>query len=140
MIDSQTGALHLTPTAHVRVGDSVETVAALALGESNEVRDMHTGWQWLYARNVQVGPDYFTLDFGFYNNSLKTISLSFSHEQSEKTASWDDWSEQAEMQRLAEFKQWLRKELGHEGSFSWGTATADYDRKKASSSITIRYT
>lgn len=100
---------------------------------------MHTGWKWLFARNVQVGPWYFILHFGFCNNGLKRVSLVVSRERFEALASWDNWSEQAEMQRLVKLKQWIRAELGHEGRFSWGTATADYDMKSASSSIAINY-
>jgi hypothetical protein len=45
MIDQQTGDLILTPTMRVRAGDSLETVAALRLGDLNEVHDMNTGWK-----------------------------------------------------------------------------------------------
>jgi hypothetical protein len=139
MIDRQTGSLNFAPAVYVHAGDSLEAVVALALGESNDIYDMQTGWQWLSTRNVQVTPYFFALRFGFCNNSLKLISLSFSSERAEELSSWDTWSEETEMQRLAELKKWIYAELGREGHFSWGTVTANYDVKSASSGITINY-
>jgi hypothetical protein len=38
-----------------------------------------------------------------------------------------------------ELKHWVRAEVGREERFSWGTVTANYDEKSASSGITIIY-
>ncbi|QIL74973.1 hypothetical protein [Hymenobacter sp. HDW8] len=139
MIDQQTGNLILAPTVRVQAGDSLETVAALALGESNEMHDVQTGWKWLFARNVYVEMRYYILRFGFFNNSLKTVIMGVSQERFDLLATWDNWSEQAEMSRLVELKQWIQEEVGSEGRFPWGKVTADYDLKSASSGITINY-
>jgi hypothetical protein len=139
MIDQHTGHLILAPAVCVRPGDSLETVAALTLGESQDRLDMQTGWQWLFVRNVRVGQQYFVLHFGFYAHRLQLVSLVMSGERFGRLANWGNWSERAEVHRLEELKQWVSEELGHEGEFSWGSVTADYDPKNASSGITIRY-
>jgi hypothetical protein len=139
MIDRQTGQLALAPKVRICAGDSLEAVASLSLGDSNVTHDMHTGWIWLFARSVQVQTHYYGLHFGFCHNKLKMISLVVSQEPFEPIGSWDTWSEGREIQRLKVYKQWLLKELGREGRFSWGTVTADYDQKSASSSITINF-
>jgi hypothetical protein len=139
MIDPQNGNLVFAPSLRVRPGDSLETVIALALGESNEVNDVHTGWKWLPARNVRVGPDYFALQLGFYHNRLKMVLLDVSQERFEPVANWDACTEQTAMQRLRVLQKWVRKEVGHEGQFPWGVIEAGYDFKNVSSSIIIRY-
>ncbi|HEX8656932.1 MAG TPA: hypothetical protein VF690_05335 [Hymenobacter sp.] len=123
----------------VRAGDSLETVAALRLGELNEVHDMNTGWKWLAARNVAVESDYIHFRFGFCHNRLAMVSLAVSRERTMLAGSWENWSEHTEKNRLVEFKHWVHAEVGREGRFSWGTVTASYDEKSASSGITITY-
>ena len=44
MIDRQTGNLLFTPSVYVCRGDSLETVAALSLGESTEVGEHQKVW------------------------------------------------------------------------------------------------
>ena len=139
MIDRQTGNLLFAPSVYVCGGDSLETVAALGLGESTEVRDMQTGWQWLIARNVQVGSEYFALAFGFRDNRLQRVSLAVSSERVEAVNTWETLSERAERQQLEKLRQWIRREVGRDGAFSWGSVTAQYDFKNATSGITIAY-
>ena len=139
MTDQQTGDLVLAPAGRVRAGDSLEMVTALGLGELNEVHDLPTGWKWLAARNVPVGPNYVHFQFGFCCNRLTTVSLTISRERTALIGSWKNWSERAERKLLGELKLWVRAEVGHEGRFSWGTVTANYDEKSASSGITITY-
>jgi hypothetical protein len=114
-------------------------IAALKLGESNDMRDMHNGWKWLTARNVSVREYYLTLEFAFYNNLLRAITLVISSEKSSQLPSWKNWSEHTEMQKLSKLKQWLQEELGQEGMFDWGNVTANYDYKSGGSSIIINY-
>ncbi|MFC6226036.1 hypothetical protein ACFP2F_22525 [Hymenobacter artigasi] len=139
MIDRRSGHLLLAPTASVRAGDSMETVRAVVPGGTNEVRDMGNGWKWLVARNVHLGPDWFHFHFYFYENRLRMVSLGVSRTRTALLGSWADWSERAERQRAEELKAWVRAEVGREGRFPWGTITADYDEKSASSGITINY-
>lgn len=139
MIDCNTGYLILDPSICIRPGDSLEAVVALSLGDSNDIHDMQSGWQWLFARNVYVEQKYFVLHFGFYKNRLQRISLVVSNERFIPLSNWNSWSERIEMHRLAELTQWLFKELGSKRLFSWGTITANYDVKSTSSSITIDY-
>ena len=139
MIDQQTGDLVLAPAGRVRAGDSLEMVTALGLGELNEVHDLPTGWKWLTARNVPVGPDYVHFQFGFCDNRLAMVSLAVSRERTALIGSWENWSERAERELLGELKHWVRAEVGREERFSWGTVTANYDEKSASSGITITY-
>ncbi|MFC6226105.1 hypothetical protein ACFP2F_22875 [Hymenobacter artigasi] len=137
MIDRQTGHLILAPSVCICAGDSLEMVAALVLGESTEVRDLHNGWQWLSTHNVPVGPHYVHFHFRFCQNRLQMVSVGISPERTALVGSWEQWSEGAERDRLKALKQWVREELGREGRFVWGTVTADYDEKSASSGITI---
>ncbi|GAB3876917.1 hypothetical protein GCM10028824_35670 [Hymenobacter segetis] len=139
MIDQQTGHLTLAPSVCICAGDSLETVAALVVGESTEVRDLHNGWKWLSTHNVPVGPNYVHFHFCFCQNCLQMISVGISPERTALLGSWENWSERAERERLGALKHWVREELGREGRFSWGTVTADYDEKSASSGITITY-
>ena len=139
MIDPSTGDLIFAPSVHVRSSDELENVAALALGESHQVQDMGAGWKWLRAQNVRVGEHYFLVGFAFCNNRLKQVHLVFSPTRFELPSDWDTWSESAEQQRLGEYQQWVRDELGRAGRFSWGTVEAEYDAKGGSSGIALRY-
>ncbi|WBO86704.1 hypothetical protein [Hymenobacter yonginensis] len=139
MIDRSTGDLIFALSVRVCVGDQLETVASLALGEGHQVQEMGTGWTWLRAQNVHKESQYFSVGFAFYNNRLRQVHLVFSPTRLELSSSWDTWSESAERQRLGEYKQWVRDELGHEGRFPWGTVEVVYDAKGGSSGISLRY-
>ena len=117
MIDRQTGNLLLSPSVCVRRGDSLETVVALGVGESAEVRDMQTGWKWLFARNVQVRTEYFAFAFGFSDNRLLQVLLAVSSEPFEPVDTWEALSERDERQRLEALRRWIRREVGRDGAF-----------------------
>ena len=139
MLNPQSGSLVLSPTLCLRPGDSLETVQALLLAETTELWDMHTGWQWLLVRNVQVGRLYYSLNLGFTQQRLRRVALVVSPTPFAVPATWDGWSEEAEARSLVRLKQWIRAEVGQEGEFAWGTVRADYDARSAGSSVSINY-
>lgn len=138
MIDRKTGTLTLSATCQLKAGAAFDDVLALSLGEQDVV-DRQNGWQWLTIKNLNVDAFYVILSLGFYVNALKMIELIVSKERFDLPVNWDSWSEQKELDTLKELRVWLRNELGREGKFEWGYATATYDPKSGSSSISIRY-
>src|SRR5262249_29827613 len=54
-------------------------------------------------------------------------------------ASWDNWSEEAENTRTAEFKDVLATHLGDREVFPWGKAKVDYDSKTGETHILVDY-
>lgn len=139
MLDQYSGSLVLGPTTCLRPGDSLEAARALLIAEITELRDLHTGWHWLLARNVHVGDRYYVLDLGFYQQRLNRVALVVSPTPFAFPATWDGWSEEAEARRLAVLKQWVRAEVGREGDFVWGAVTAAYAPRSAGSSVSINY-
>ena len=58
-----------------------------------------------------------------------------------KPSSWDNWSEESELELKRKHDAWLRECLGEEPyQFSWGMVFSVYDKKTGASSIIIKYT
>jgi hypothetical protein len=82
----------------------------------------------------------FAVDLYFEDERLSAIDLALLDPQF--GASWDDWSEASEKQRLAAHNEWLRAFLdgnGPQWTFSWGTIESSFDPRGGGSSIRIGY-
>jgi hypothetical protein len=80
----------------------------------------------------------FIITLYFYGQQLESISLA--HIAKEFGTSWDDWSEEQELQRKAVHDRWLIEQTGQASHvYPWGEIGSDYDPRSGGSSITIRY-
>ena len=53
---------------------------------------------------------------------------------------WENWSEEDQLQKKIMHDEWLEKNLGSEPyKYSWGSISSIYDSRSASSHITISY-
>jgi len=74
----------------------------------------------------------------FYNEILSRLDFGF-YPEPVNNANWNDWSEETELQKKAEYEQWLNNETGGINSFTWGYVSAYYDSKSGGSGIMINY-
>ena len=73
----------------------------------------------------------------FYFDKIESISL---YALSDRSVSWDDWSEKREIERKELHDRWLVNHLGIcQGKFPWGELTSSYDARVGMSSICLRY-
>ena len=69
---------------------------------------------------------------------LSIVSLSLSTD--DIIPSWENWSEERELNNKSLNDKWLRKSIGKPPyNYSWGTIDSSYDPRSASSSIVIAY-
>ena len=85
-----------------------------------------------------------------YNGNMMNVSLIFNDNDKiflvnmskimKQDNSWDNWSNEYELQRKQEHDLILEKLLGSSSSkFVWGEISSNYDPRSGSSMITIRY-
>src|ERR1700739_1345216 len=139
MIDRANGNLIISPLVIIKSGDNEEDIKSYNLGEANYAWEHGNGWSWLSEKNIKIKNAYFIIDFGFFENKLKEISLIFDPVKFDLTKGWESWSEDDEKNSLIKLKSWLVTEVGNQESFPWGFITANYDEKSGSSAIAIRY-
>lgn len=78
----------------------------------------------------------FLITLYFNNEKLKKIHLS----EAIKGLSWDNWSEEVEINKKKSHDQWLLSVLGNEPyNYSWGNIESIFDKKGCVSSIILRY-
>lgn len=139
MINKQTGHITISDRIHIKPDDLYQDILSLNLGQTNKQLDHGNGWSWLQENNVFVDNKFFIIQFGFFKNELKQISLCMNDTKFKLDKGWDNWSEEKELADLEKYKEWLTNELGQQKEFAWGTVWASYDSKGGSSSIGIRY-
>jgi len=59
--------------------------------------------------------------------------------QDNTTSTWENWSEENELQKEKYYKQWLTTHIGEERSFDWGKVGVHYDRKGGSTFMWVNY-
>ncbi len=106
--------------------------------ENVEIRDMQNGWWHYTVRNTKAGEMYIIFTCYFNEAVLQMVDFVVSNKRM-KSGSWDDWSEQKELENLAFYKHWLTSQIGNTRGFSWGSIDAFYDKRSGGASIVLRY-
>jgi len=106
--------------------------------DSLKMLDIKNGWIHYSANNLKLNDKYFNFRFTFFEETLKMISFTFEEEQSEEM-NWNNWNEEKEKRKKKTFEDWLRKEIGDQRKFDWGTIESYFDNKGGFSSIVMNY-
>ncbi|WP_312553326.1 hypothetical protein [Empedobacter brevis] len=117
---------------------------------TNGMRDVKTGYFWYYFKAINVDGYQLTLNLCFLGNQLDRIFMNTHEESDAKT--WDDWTEQKEMNVFHRNTTFLSHILGIPPTrkkktpypscsfrFSWGSVWSVYDPRSASSFMGINY-
>jgi hypothetical protein len=111
----------------------------LYFGQENvKITDMKNGWKHYVISNIKTNSIYFLGTLYFENDTLAFVSFGID-DKLITTDSWDNWSEENELQKRDYYDNWLTDQLGIKREFSWGIAGAFYDNKSGYSSINLRY-
>ena len=141
MLDTSTGNITI-PKEGVAIGPSLERVAFLASALGRNARmavanEPHCS----YDTQVPAGtlmPLPTSLTLYFYEQQLDSVTLVAL--DGRFGASWDDWSEQKELDRKRYHDEWLANTIGSvNNDFSWGHLSSNYDAKAGFSAIYLQY-
>jgi hypothetical protein len=138
MIDKSTGHITIEKVL-IKPNDLESDIASFKLGQTRDKQDMQNGWTWLTEKNISSDNKFFIFTFAFFDKKLKAIDITLQDKKFDLTQGWDSWSEEKELKTLKQLKTWLKKELGTQESFEWGTALAVYDAKGGASVIKVKY-
>ena len=138
LIDKFNGHLLLSNDFEVSPDKKPEDLL-LYFGQKNvKIRDIKNGWEHYVISNIKKGNIYFWGTFYFENDILSFLSFVID-DKLILTDSWDNWSEEKELQKREHYDKWLTEQLGKKREFSWGTVGAFFDNKGGQSSIVLRY-
>jgi hypothetical protein len=74
----------------------------------------------------------------FYDQQLESVSIMASDDRF--GTSWNDWSEEKELDRKLFHDQWLANTIGATNAvYPWGQLSSEYDAKSGFSAIDLRY-
>ena len=139
MIDQATGEITLDSGLRIppRWTEDVFLSSSLASGAVPLVTNGE--WHSFRARPALISAVLFGIDLTFRAGVLDSVSLELIRE--DDATSWDDWSEQQELQRKSDHDAWLTRIFGSPPphSFPWGEVTSLYYPQDGSSSITVSY-
>lgn len=92
-----------------------------------------------YLKPQFIGSERFTVVLYFnQSNLIEFINISLLSDGN--IPSWDNWSENEELNRKVEHDKWLESKIGKPPyKYSWGEISSAYDPRSGSSMITIRY-
>jgi hypothetical protein len=111
----------------------------LYFGQENvKIRDIKNGWKHYVISNIKKDSIYFWGTFYFENGILSFLSFVID-DKLILTDSWNNWSEENELQKRDYYDNWLTEQLGKKREFSWGAVGAFFDNKGGQSSIVLRY-
>lgn len=141
MIDSATGDISIR-NADVVIGSSLKraTFLASSFGRCAEI-SVENGAYCSYNTKIPASdlmelPAILTLYF--HDEQLESVSISALAERF--GGSWDDWSEEKELERKQFHDQWLTTSIGSSTcDQSWGQLSSHFDAKGGFSTITVRY-
>ena len=138
MIDISSGDFQIADGIIIKHSAKAENLIDFLHANNAEIWDVGNGWVHYYLKNYKINNKYFFFDFMFCNEILNRLDFGF-YPQPVNNANWNDWSEETELQKKAEYEQWLNNETGGINSFTWGYVSAYYDSKSGGSGIMINY-
>ena len=90
------------------------------------------------AKAQKIAGHPFIITLYFKRSTLTNLELFADDDQF--GTSWDDWSEEKELERKKFHETWLKSVLGDPPyHYDWGSVESHYDAKGGSSSISIKY-
>lgn len=142
-IDIKKGIFAIGETLVIKPNSTFDEV--LGFGLHHKVWDVGTGYRWIYFDIVvkdlhsRVNDLRFLVGACFFNAKIERIDFGF-HKKYEKQATWDDWTEEGELEKKSIYGAWLKKTIGAASKHCrWGDVGAYYDERSAGSGIHIRY-
>ncbi|MEO7045619.1 MAG: hypothetical protein ABI091_09965 [Ferruginibacter sp.] len=138
IIDSTKGELKFPGNFTVSSQTTPEEIIHFFGEENVDTREAGKGWKNYSVRNVKINQTYFIITFYFDNAILKMLDF-IVNDKIIITGSWDDWSENEELQKRDYYNDWLTKQIGSNRQFIWGTIGSYYDNRGGSSSIVLKY-
>lgn len=134
-----------TATGSFDCGESIHISPHMTLEQAQrqhpqaQVQDIGTGSIWLHFSSAQVDDKIWGISACYRQSRLCMTLLAFQHVL-EKPFSWDEWSEDAELEKLAQYKAWIVQNTGQEkAEFSWGSIGAYCNPKDCESKIVMSY-
>lgn len=130
-------------TGQLSLGDTLSVypqmdISQIRLDSDFEHRQIDKHYRWIYVRDLALGDRWYYISLCFRDNLLDLINLSFEIDNYQQ--GWDNWSYQHELNKLKIYQQWISQQTHNQEQFKWGSITANYDPRSASSAITVRYT
>lgn len=138
IIDSRNGALRVSNDFTVSSQTTPEEIVHFFGQENVDIRDVRTGWKHYSVRNTRINDTYLIITFYFDNDILRMLDFIIS-DNFIVAGSWDDWSENNELQKRDYYNDWLTREIGYNRQFNWGTVESFYDNKGGFSSMALKY-
>lgn len=137
MIDIQTG--ELISDSGNRIGPNIKRDMFLAseISENATIFVKNEPWCSYRVAELRISGLNFIIILFFYGQDLNRIDMLNSNPQFGET--WNDWSEEKELQRKESHEKWLDKIIGSKRNFSWGNIDSVYDQKSGTSLIIITY-
>jgi hypothetical protein len=135
-INSATGTIRFPELSlELRSGmTEAEFIAATSRLNRNNL-GFHEGWQRYSIRQGIADDQILGLFLIFFHEQLRRVSFAWAH----KDESWDNWTEELEQARFAEYKQELAAQLGGNGTFPWGRAWVFLDSKSGGTDIWVEF-
>jgi hypothetical protein len=138
MIEQDTGRLLLEDGSAIGPLLNRDTFLNMDLASQAEVLVKNEPWcSWRVPRRRISGAT-FGIAVYFRAQALQMVMLAICDPPFDST-SWDDWSQEREMEAKLAHDQWLHDIIGGGTQFSWGTIWSGYDEKSAFSTICIKY-
>ena len=136
MLDSKTGALHVSPPCVLGPATTVDAFRETALAaEAAVVTDNPTNLT-LFVNVLEPGtPRNWALFLCFRDSTLEMIVMSDVTDQRDE----DLWSDENEQQKKTKHDRWLNETLGARRKFPWGTASSAISRRDNEASIVLDY-
>jgi hypothetical protein len=103
---------------------------------THRIWEVETGFNWIYFDDILFEYKKFYLYICFEGEMIRMIGFSM---QDNTTSTWENWSEENELQKEKYYKQWITFHIGERRKFSWGIIDAYFDRKAGDTSIWINY-
>ena len=101
-------------------------------------RDMKNGYVWYYLPGTEIGGESVVFSLCFHKGIIESFNADIKSPEL-YGASWNDWSEEKEIDRAKDTQIWLRSVGCKIGKYPWGKVWAGYDSKGGSSKAGVRY-
>ncbi len=139
IIDLSNGSLKISDRVTVSKEITFDDLRNFA--PENSIWDIGNGYKWIYFSEIKIDNYYFYFRICFYQNTtLSRAEFNFYHQPLPEKRSWEDWSEEKDLQQIKMYDEYLIEMMGaNNKTFDWGTINSYYDRRSCSTGIGIKY-
>jgi hypothetical protein len=104
--------------------------------ENVEINDVKNGYVHYTIRDIPIDGTIFSFILFFGFGKLDMVSFGFDYSADD---TWENWSEEKELNRAAKYEKWLTMQVGRDRDFYWGNIWAAFDAKSGWSSLGLRF-